>query len=226
MAEARHIAPGAGAAAVIGRSIFVDAASLLIFAGALAVAAGSPGPSIAALVARVLAKGWRDVLPFLAAMWIGEAIWLSLAVFGLAVVAQSFHMLFAVIKYLGVAYLLYLAWKMWAAPAAAGDAALPGERSAGKLFLAGMAVTLGNPKIMVFYLALLPTIIDLTRVSALGWAELTVTMLAVLMAVDMAWVLLAAQARRFLRSAPAMRAANRAGAAMMAGAAAAIAARN
>ncbi|TIX39042.1 MAG: LysE family translocator, partial [Mesorhizobium sp.] len=50
--------------------------SLLIFAGALLVAAGSPGPSIAALVARVIAKGFRDVFPFLVAMWIGEAIWL------------------------------------------------------------------------------------------------------------------------------------------------------
>jgi threonine/homoserine/homoserine lactone efflux protein len=197
----------------------------LVFAGALIVAAGSPGPSIAALVARVLAKGWRDVLPFLAAMWVGEAIWLSLAVFGLAVVAQSFHLLFVVIKYLGVGYLLYLAWKMWSAPVAEGDGALPRERSAGKLFLAGMAVTLGNPKIMVFYLALLPTIIDLTRVSALGWAELTATMLAVLIGVDLAWVVLAAQARRLLRSARAMRAANRTSATVMAGAAAAIAAR-
>lgn len=219
-----HIAALRRATAIIGE-VFVDASSLLVFAGALIVAAGSPGPSIAALVARVLAKGWRDVLPFLAAMWVGEAIWLSLAVFGLAVVAQSFHLLFVVIKYLGVGYLLYLAWKMWSAPVAEGDGALPRERSAGKLFLAGMAVTLGNPKIMVFYLALLPTIIDLTRVSALGWAELTATMLAVLIGVDLAWVVLAAQARRLLRSARAMRAANRTSATVMAGAAAAIAAR-
>ncbi len=203
----------------------MDSTSLLIFAGALIVAAGSPGPSIAALVARVLTRGWRDVLPFLAAMWAGEALWLSLAVFGLAVVAQSFHLLFTVIRFLGVAYLLYLAWKMWTAPVTVNDGALPRERSARKLFVAGMAVTLGNPKIMLFYLALLPTIVDLAQVTALGWAELTATMLAVLVAVDMAWVLLAAQARRFLRSARAMRAANRAGASMMAGAAAAIAAR-
>ena len=203
----------------------MDAASLAIFAVALFVAAGSPGPSVAALVARVLAKGWRDVLPFLAAMWIGEAIWLSFAVFGLAVVAQTFQLVFVAIKYLGVVYLLYLAWSMWRAPAVAGNAALPSERSAGKLFLTGMAITLGNPKIMVFYVALLPTIIDLGRVTALGWAELTATMFAVLVAVDVAWVALAVQARRLLRSAPAMRAANRTSAAMMAGAAAAIAAR-
>ncbi|HXV24255.1 MAG TPA: LysE family translocator [Alphaproteobacteria bacterium] len=203
----------------------MEASSLLIFAGALVVAAGSPGPSIAALVARVVAKGWRDVLPFLAAMWVGEALWLSLAVFGLAVLAQTFHLLFLVIKYMGVAYLLYLAWRMWFAPVVVADDALPRERSAAKLFLAGMAVTLGNPKIMVFYMALLPSIIDLTDVTALGWFELTLAMLAVLVTVDMGWVVLAAQARRFLRSARAMRAANRTSAGVMAGAAAAIAAR-
>src|SRR3546814_2655647 len=65
----------------------VDLSALLLFAGALLIAAGSPGPSIAALVARVVTAGWRGVLPFIAAMWIGEAIWLSLAVWGLAAVA-------------------------------------------------------------------------------------------------------------------------------------------
>jgi threonine/homoserine/homoserine lactone efflux protein len=51
--------------------------NLLVFALALMVAAGSPGPSVAALVARVLTNGFRDVLPFLAAMWLGEALWLG-----------------------------------------------------------------------------------------------------------------------------------------------------
>src|SRR3546814_9022647 len=67
----------------------VDLSALLLFAGALLIAAGSPGPSIAALVARVVTAGWRGVLPFIAAMWIGEAIWLSLAVWGLAAVAED-----------------------------------------------------------------------------------------------------------------------------------------
>lgn len=203
----------------------MDAQSLLVFAGALIVAAGSPGPSIAALVARVLTRGWRDVMPFLVAMWLGEALWLSFAVFGLAVVAQTLLVLFVALKYLGVTYLLWLAWKMWSAPAASENGAIPRERPAGRLFLAGLAVTLGNAKILVFYLALLPTIIDLPRVTALGWAELTATMLAVLVTVDMAWVVLAAQARRVLQSVRAMRAANRTGAGMMAEAAAAIAVR-
>jgi threonine/homoserine/homoserine lactone efflux protein len=201
----------------------MDASSLLIFAGTLAVAAGSPGPSVTALVARVLARGFRDVLPFLAAMWVGEAVWLSLAVLGLAVIAETFQLLFTIIKYIGVAYLLYLAWKMWHAPATAAEGRLPGESSPARMFLAGMAVTLGNPKIMVFYLALLPTIIDLRHVSVLAWSELAATMVVVLVAVDLAWVLAAAQARRLLTSARAVRAANRTSATVIAGAAVAIA---
>jgi threonine/homoserine/homoserine lactone efflux protein len=55
----------------------MELSALLIFAGALLVAAAAPGPSIAALVARAIARGWRDVLPFAAAMWVGGAFWLT-----------------------------------------------------------------------------------------------------------------------------------------------------
>ena len=189
------------------------------------MAAGSPGPNIAALVARVLTSGWRGVLPFVVAMWIGEAIWLSLAVWGLATIAETLHLLFTVIKYLGVAYLLFLAWRMWFGPTEVSDAVLPQTRAPGRLFAAGLAVALGNPKIMVFYLALLPSIIDLSGVTLVGWAELTATMLLVLTAVDFAWAGLATQARRLLRTPRALRASNRISAAIMAGAATAIAAR-
>jgi threonine/homoserine/homoserine lactone efflux protein len=200
--------------------------ALLIFAGALFVAAGSPGPSIAALVARVISSGFRGVFPFLLAMWIGEAIWLALAVFGLALVAQTFQFTFVILKWCGVGYLAWLAWKMWRAPVADGDgAALPQTGSPLRLFLAGIAVTLGNPKIMMFYLALLPTIVDLARVTILGWLELTMVMAAVLIVIDLAWVVAAVQARRLLRSARAVRIANRLGAGAMAGAVVAIAAR-
>jgi threonine/homoserine/homoserine lactone efflux protein len=200
-------------------------ASLAIFAGALLIAAGSPGPSIAALIARVLTRGPRDVFPFLSAMWVGEAVWLSLTVMGLAAVAETFHYLFVAIKWIGVAYLLYLAWKMWNAPADTDGGALPEAGSAGKLFFAGLTVTLGNPKIMMFYMALLPTIIDLNAITLAGWAELVAVMLAVLVLVDLAWVVFASRARAFLRSPRAVRIANRTSAGLMAGAAVAVAAK-
>jgi threonine/homoserine/homoserine lactone efflux protein len=198
---------------------------LLIFAGALLVAAGSPGPSIATLVARVVARGHRDVLPFLVAMWVGEAIWLSLAVWGLNAIAQSFQLVFLSLKWIGVAYLLFLAWKMWNAPSHLDESSVPERVSPAKMFAAGLAITLGNPKIMIFYMALLPAIIDLQHLTLLGWAELTITMVLVLMAVDAAWVVMAARARLLLQTPQAIRVANRCSAGVMAGAATAIATR-
>jgi threonine/homoserine/homoserine lactone efflux protein len=200
-------------------------ASLSVFAITLFVAAGSPGPSVAALIGRVIGLGGSDVLPFLAAMWIGEALWLTLAVLGLSAIAESFQPVFLAIKWIGVGYLLFLAWKMWQAPTDTDGAALPEAGSARRLFFAGLTVTLGNPKIMMFYVALLPTIIDLNHVSVAGWAELVGVMLAVLVLVDLTWVLFASRARRLLRSRRAMQIANRTSAGLMAGAAAAIAAK-
>ncbi|MFM0265691.1 LysE family translocator [Paraburkholderia sediminicola] len=199
--------------------------ALLVFALALIIAAGTPGPSIAALVARVLTNGFRDVLPFLAAMWLGEALWLTCAVAGLAVIARSFGMVFIALKFVGVAYLLFLAWKMWRAPADVRGSDLPSGQSPWRMFVAGLLVTLGNPKIMMFYLALLPTIIDLSRIGTVAWFELTLTMLIVLMAVDFGWALLATRARKLLSTRRAVKFTNRASATVMAGVAAAIATR-
>src|SRR5262249_23245411 len=137
----------------------MDVSALLIFAGTAALVAGSPGPSVAALVARVISRGHRGVIPFLAALWIGEAILLGFAVFGLAVIAQTFHLAFLAIKYLGLAYLAYLAYKMWTAPVSAAAGELPSADSPLRLFFTGLAITLGNPKIMVLYMALLPTVV-------------------------------------------------------------------
>ncbi len=138
--------------------------ALLVFALALMVAAGSPGPGIAALVARVMSNGFRDVLPFLAAMWIGEILWMSFAVAGLAALARTFATAFLLLKIAGIVYLLFLAVKMWLAPAAVDDGQLPSGQSPLRMFAAGLTVSLGNPKIMVFYVALLPTLVDLSHV--------------------------------------------------------------
>lgn len=200
-------------------------ASFLLFAATLAVVAAAPGPSIAALVARVLSRGPREVLPFLAAMWIGEAIWISCAVWGLTALAHSFQAAFTLLKWAGVGYLLVLAWKMWHAPAALDGEAIPDRAPPLKMFAAGLAVTLGNPKIMAFYLALLPTLIDLGHVGLQGWAALVGIAMLVLPAVDLAWVALAVRARRLLKSPRAVRIANRCSAGVMAGAAGLIAAK-
>jgi len=202
----------------------MEPSTLLIFAGALLVCAGAPGPSVAALMARVLAHGWRHVVPFAAAMWIGEALWLTLAVYGLAALMETLQGAFLVIKYLGIAYLLYLAWRTWHAPATlATDDPAPPAAASGRMFLAGLAVTLGNPKIMLFYLALLPTLIDLAGITWWAWAELTGTMLVILAMIDVAYIALAVGARRMLRGRRVLRIANRTSATLLGGAAATLA---
>lgn len=204
----------------------MEISGLAIFAVALLIAAGSPGPSVAALVARVISRGWRDVAPFVAAMWFGELVWLTFAIAGLAAIAETFHWAFLGIKYCGVAYLLYLAWRMWTAPVNINDQGIAVEPGGPvNMFLTGLAVTLGNPKIMVFYMALLPTIVNLSAITTAGWAKLAVTLLFVLAVVDIGYIVLASRMRMALRSPHAMRLANRLCASVMGAAAAAIAAR-
>jgi threonine/homoserine/homoserine lactone efflux protein len=204
----------------------LDAAAVSVYAGTLFVAAALPGPGIAALVAQVLGKGARRSLVFAAGMALGDAVWLSLAVGGLAVLAQSFHAVFMAIKYAGAAYLLYLAWKLWTAPATAQrietDAA---PRRPWRSFFGGLSMSLGNPKVMVFYTALVPNLLDLSRVSFASYAELVAVTEIVLAIVLTGYVILAARARTLFTSPRAMRVLNRSCSTAMAGAAVAVAAR-
>ncbi|WEK51266.1 MAG: LysE family translocator [Candidatus Kaistia colombiensis] len=199
---------------------------LALFAAALAVAAFAPGPGIAAIVARVLGRGRPGAIAFTAGMAIGDIVWLTLAVLGLAVVAQTFHEVFALIKYAGAAYLLYIAWKMWRAPVAAPDLApVTVRESQVRLFFAGLAVCLGNPKTMVFYLALLPSILDITKIDGLAFLELTTVTLTVVGLVFAFYVGVTLRARRLITSPKAVRLVNRGSSVVMAGAAVAIATR-
>jgi threonine/homoserine/homoserine lactone efflux protein len=201
----------------------MDLTALLIFTGALLVAAAPPGPGIVALVARVIGSGLAGVVPFVAGLILGDLIWLAAAVLGLAVVAHTFHDAFVVIKFAG-AYLLYLAYRMWTAPAEAKAITVvsSSDRSV-SLFLTGLSVTLGNPKAAGFYLALLPNLIDLGHVELLGYAELAGLCIAALTLVLGAYALTAARARVLFTSPHAVRLFNRTGGALMAGAAIAVA---
>lgn len=207
----------------------MDLAPLLVFAGALFVAAVIPGPGIAAVVGRVLARGREGAIAFCLGMAIGDVVWLSVVVAGLAVVAQTFATAFLVVKYAGAVYLLWLAWKMWSAPAVGIATPLPrAERKRSgdlRLMLAGLALTLGNPKTMVFYLALLPNLIPLETVTMLGFFELALIAFVVVGSVMAVYCLAADRARRIFASPRAVRLLNRSAGTMIAGAAVAVATR-
>ena len=199
---------------------------LLIFAAAYVVAAASLGPGVAALMARVLAKGMHGMPGFIAGFVVGDLIWFSIAATGLAVLAQTFAVLFLAIKYAGAAYLLFLAWKLWTAPAAAVELEEGAPAEGGfRLFLAGLALTLSNPKVFAFFLALLPTVVQLDTLSPAGFAEIAALIVVILSVVYASYATAAARARRLFTSSQAVRRLNRGTGVVMAGAAVAVATR-
>lgn len=196
---------------------FTDA---LVFIAAYAMAVATPGPGIAALVARVLARGTRGIAPFIAGFLVGDFVWFTIAATGLAVLAQNFATLFVVLKYAGAAYLLWIAWKLWSAPAVSVDAAAaPPAEGAWRLFGASLLLTLGNPKVILFFMALLPSVLDLGTMNAAVFAQVGVLLLCVLGSVLCGYALAAARARPLFTTPRAMRAVNRGAGVAIAGAA-------
>ncbi|MBX2806641.1 MAG: LysE family translocator [Hyphomicrobiales bacterium] len=202
-------------------------ASFITYAGALAVAAAIPGPGIAALVARALGSGFQASLFMATGLLLGDLIYLTAVVLGLALVAQTFGGVFLIIKWLGVAYLGYLAWCFWTRGITAET--IEATKSRGGFltcFLSGLTITLGNPKTMIFYLALTPTLVDLRTVTVYDYAILALVTAAVLGVVLIPYLVLAAKARSLLKAPHALKVLNRIAAAFMGGAAVAIATRS
>jgi threonine/homoserine/homoserine lactone efflux protein len=196
----------------------MDTASLILFASALLLASGTPGPGIATLVARVLGSGLGGGVPIALGLAVGDVIWLTAGVWGLAVLAKSYEALFTLVKWGGIAYLMVLAWKMWSAPVAARDVtAIERREPPMALFLAGLSVCLGNPKVMAFYWALVPTLIDLRTITVTGWLQLCLATFGVLTITFGGYMLLADKARALLKEASAVRTLNRGAAVAIAG---------
>lgn len=150
----------------------MNLAGLPVFALAYLMATALPGPGVAAVVARTLARGPDGSAGFIAGFVLGDLIWFAVAASGLALLAETFAALFTAMRYAGAAYLLFLAWKLWTAPAVVPAAGAPPTPEKGaKLFLAGLAITLGSPKVIVFFLALLPTVVDLPSLTFWGFTE-------------------------------------------------------
>ncbi|MGF1621890.1 MAG: LysE family translocator [Rhodomicrobiaceae bacterium] len=201
-------------------------AGFIAYSGALAIAAAIPGPGVTALVARALGSGFRASLFMALGLVLGDLTYLTAVVLGLALVAQTFGVVFLIVKWLGVAYLVWLAWTFWRTGITAET--VVAKSGAGGFFrcvLAGLAVTLGNPKTMIFYLALTPTLVDLRTITFADYAILAALTAAVLLIVLVPYLVLAAKARSLLKAPRALKALNRTAAAFMGGAAVAIAAR-
>lgn len=203
----------------------MDPVTLIAFTVAYAIAVVVPGPGVAAVVGRALGGGFAGAVPMVLGILVGDLIYLAFALFGLAAIAAWLGPVFFIVRWGGAAYLLYVAWTFWSARP--GEEQIAGASEGGwRTFLSGLALTMGNPKTIVFYLALLPTIIPLDQpLTLLGLVELVAIITVVLLAVGLGYAGLAAAARTMLSSRRAIRLLNRGAGAMMAGAAVMVVAR-
>lgn len=197
----------------------MTATSLATYCLALAIAAAIPGPGVVALVARSLGSGFRHGMAFLMGLVLGDVAYLTAACFGLAILAETFGEVFTVIRYLAAAYLLYLAVALWRAAGTVGRIEAMASEKKAKSFMAGFVITLSNPKTIFFYLALLPTLLDLSRVGLRDFAVLVPVTALVLFAVLTPYAALAWRARATLRRPEMLARLNRSAAAILAGAA-------
>lgn len=193
--------------------------SLLIYCGVYAIAIAVPGPGIVAIVARALGSGFRTTLPAVAGTVIGDWILMTLSAFGLALVAKAMGSFFLAIKLAGAAYLVYLGYKYWTIKVEENVGAAP---DTGSGFLAQLGLTLGNPKAIAFFVALLPTVVDLNHVTAISYAELSAVTFVLIPAITLTYAALASKVRGLLTSVKARRRINRGAGAVMIGAAAAV----
>ena len=189
-----------------------------LFATAYLLSVASPGPGIAALVSRTLARGWHGAPAFILGFVAADLLWFTAAVTGVSALAQRAAGALIVMKYAGAAYLLYLAYRMWTSGAVLADVDRR-ERPLESPFLAGLLLTLGNPKPMMFFLALLPTVVDLETLAAADTLAMAAVIPIVLAGVMGAYVLASVRARGFFTSTRSLRRLNRCGAIGMAGAA-------
>ena len=198
---------------------------LAVFSVIYVLAVASPGPAVAALVARVLGRGTRGAPAYIAGLLVGDLAWLTLAATGLAMLAKTAYTVFVVVKFAGAAYLLYLAYRLWTAPAplVAGETGRR-ERPV-QLFLGSLALSLGNPKTMVFFLAVLPTVVELNKLTVIGFFEIALVICCMLPLVLAAYVFFAGRARKHLSRPESVRWVQRGTGAVMAGAAIAVATR-
>ncbi|WP_299684682.1 LysE family translocator [uncultured Tateyamaria sp.] len=138
-----------------------------LYAGALAVLFLTPGPVWVGLIARSLSGGFHAAWPLALGVVIGDVLWSLLAIFGITWILSLYGDILEVLKWVaaGVFILMGAAVIRNADKTIGADSSLtrPGMWAG---FVAGLAVILGNPKAILFYMGMLPGFFDLTRLTA------------------------------------------------------------
>ncbi|WP_308282570.1 LysE family translocator [Pseudonocardia nigra] len=171
--------------------------TLLTFALAGIVLVAIPGPSVLFIVGRALAHGRRAALASVAGNTTGASLVVVVVALGLGAVAAQSAVVFTTIKLVGASYLVYLGVqtvrKRGDLVAALGSPAVGPDR---RMFWQGVVVGFTNPKVLVFFAAVLPQFVDADAGSAVTQMLVLGLLFAVIAAgLDSLWGLAAGTAR-------------------------------
>ncbi|MDE0208719.1 MAG: LysE family translocator [Boseongicola sp. SB0673_bin_14] len=142
----------------------------VLYSGALLILFLTPGPVWVALVARAMSGGFHSAWPLALGVAVGDVIWPLLAILGISWVVSVYADFILVLRW--VACLTFLAmgaliiWSRERSIVSDGRLTRPGMWAG---FLAGVAVILGNPKAILFYMGVLPGFFDVGR---LAWQDI------------------------------------------------------
>ncbi|MDZ4089885.1 MAG: LysE family translocator [Arthrobacter sp.] len=183
----------------------VPATNLLAFALAALLLIAVPGPSVLFVIGRTLALGRRGGLLSVLGNAAGELLQIAAVALGVGVVLAQSVLLFSVVKFAGAAYLIYLGIQAirhrGRGPTAAADPARPASTL--RILREGFIVGATNPKSIIFFVAVLPQFVDYSAGAIpLQLATLGALFLAIALASDSGWALVAGTARRWFASSP------------------------
>ena len=196
--------------------------SLIGFALAFFIFAASPGPDNMTILARTVHHGAASGLAYGLGTVTGILIFLSLAAFGLSAFAAEMGWAMVALRYVGAIYLIWMGFRLWTAPAAAPEARhVAGHGELWRGYLAGVFLNLGNPKMPLFYVALLPNVVD-AHLSLGDFSLLAAAIMIVEAIVIGGHILLALRTRGLLRNPVVLRRLNRGAGALMVGAGATV----
>jgi threonine/homoserine/homoserine lactone efflux protein len=194
----------------------------LAFVAASAVLLAIPGPTVLLIISYALGHGRKAASATVAGVALGDFTAMTASMLGLGALLAASAALFAVLKWIGAAYLVYLGIRLWRAPVGSGAVSAEASGNAAhrplRIFLHAYIVTALNPKSIIFFVAFLPQFLDMTRpiTRQMIIFESTFLVLATLNAA--AYGLMASMARKTIRKPRVQRVVNRVGGSLMIGA--------
>ncbi|MGD9211259.1 MAG: LysE family translocator [Desulfobacteraceae bacterium] len=183
---------------------------------AMIISAAVPGPGVFACVAKALASGFKASTIVILGIVLGNIIFLIIAILGLSAIAQMIGDMFIVIKWGGGAYLFWLGLKMWRSDPKSLESGKKSFNNKRSEFISGLIVPFSNPKVILFYVSLLPSFLDLSVLNTIDTVIAVFLIAFSLISVLTGYSYIASRSRRIFASHQALKNLNRgAGATMM-----------